>query len=60
MAGASGAVPADSLLPGHMPARCQLLGGGEAGHVGADLGQDDPGGAVAHSGDLDQQPHRRL
>jgi hypothetical protein len=37
-----------------------LPGGGEAGHVGADLSQDHLGGAMTHSGDPDQQRHRRL
>lgn len=33
----------------------QAAGGGRPGHVGTDLGQDDFGGAVADSGDGDQQ-----
>ena len=32
----------------------QVVGGGEHGHVGADLGEDDLGGGWPHSGDLVQ------
>src|SRR5215213_320269 len=36
----------------------QVAGGGEAAHVGADLGDDGPGGGVADAGDGAQQADR--
>ena len=35
-----------------------MAGGGEAAHVGADLGDDGPGGEVADAGDGPQQADR--
>ena len=35
-----------------------MRGGGEAAHVGADLGDDDLRGQVTDAGDGPQQPHR--
>jgi len=41
------------LLPGATPAQdfCQVRGGGEAGHVDADLGDDGRGGPFPDPGD---------
>jgi hypothetical protein len=41
--------PGENFAPGR-----QVPGGGEPGHVGADLGDDDRGGDAADAGDLIQ------
>ncbi|MDH4276726.1 MAG: hypothetical protein OEW83_01445 [Acidimicrobiia bacterium] len=39
---------------------CEVSGGGEAGHVGADLSEDHLGCPAGHPGDCHQQCHRRF
>src|SRR5215211_6652381 len=60
---ALGGLARATLAPGDVVARaaarpaCQVPGGREHGHVDADLGDDDLGGALADSGDGDPAGH---